>query len=386
MLQATPLISTLQLTENPRSKFRDILVAEEAEQSAFNNILIDNLSKTLGQAVERVSLHSLSNAMIKPKSTIISSIDLTRPVMSTLTAEEMVQVKLMTDNVLNLVWLTGGNSFEGERPDFSLDTWSVSCTYAGVAVPSILHFGFGVSQTKRGRYENVSKLVPQGQESETVDFEFELRKEILQVSRMVPEEHMNRIFREKQAQISRLIRLNDAMLALLTIGTVGQFGTLSFTEEKPDLLQLASGYMRIASGGVKCYWGSGSTIVLFVIAGIVFIILAIQQTHVLGTTEERRIFPLVFLKSKEMAILFIEIACSGTVTFVPIFFVPLFYELPRDDSALQASLRLLPFILLLVTMNIVSGFGMDRYGYYMPWFTGGSILVIIVSPLLYTID
>ncbi|RDW79382.1 MFS multidrug transporter-like protein [Coleophoma cylindrospora] len=144
--------------------------------------------------------------------------------------------------------------------------------------------------------------------------------------------------------------------------------------------------MGIAFGGVQYPWGSGSTISLFVVAGVVFVGLAIQQTYALATTQDRRLFPLEFLKSKEMVILFIQIACSGTVTFVPIYFIPLFYELARGDSALQAGLRLLPFILLLVTMNMVNGFGMGRFGYYMPWFTGGSALVVISSALLYTID
>lgn len=144
--------------------------------------------------------------------------------------------------------------------------------------------------------------------------------------------------------------------------------------------------MGIGFGGVTYAWDSGSSIALFVVAGVLFIILALQQTFVVGTTEQRRLFPFEFLKSKEMFILFIEMACAGTATFIPIYFIPLLFQLARGTSALEGGLHLLPYILLLVTMNMVNGFGMGHFGYYMPWFTGGSILVVIGSALLYTID
>lgn len=144
--------------------------------------------------------------------------------------------------------------------------------------------------------------------------------------------------------------------------------------------------MGISFGGVVYAWNSASTVALFIVALFLFIGLASQQILALGTTEERRLFPLPFLKSKEMVILFIQIASSGTVTFVPIYFIPLFYQLSRGDSAIQAGLRLLPFILLLVTMSMVNGIAMGKFGYYMPWFLGGSILVIVGASLLYTID
>ncbi|RDW91779.1 polyketide synthase-nonribosomal peptide synthetase [Coleophoma crateriformis] len=241
----TIAVSTLKPTEKSESKPRDILVVEESAQSAFNDIMIDNLSKALGQVVERVSLDKLSQTMIKPKSTIISTIELTRPVMSTLTAEEMVQVKLMTDNALNLVWLTGGNNFQGEHPDFALISGLSRALM--LEQPSLKFFTLDLDSSKQSAdaMGNVNNVLQQAHQSKTVDFEFELRNEIVHVSRMVPEEHMNRIFREKQGELSRLTPLKDATPARLTIGTVGQFDTLSFVREKIDLSPLAPGYIEI---------------------------------------------------------------------------------------------------------------------------------------------
>ncbi|CAG8953871.1 hypothetical protein HYFRA_00010832 [Hymenoscyphus fraxineus] len=149
---------------------------------------------------------------------------------------------------------------------------------------------------------------------------------------------------------------------------------------------LVSTIMAISFGGVVYEWNGKETIPLFVVGGVLFIMTIIQQIFAIGTTKERRIFPVQFLKSKEMVILFIETACGGTSIFVPIYFIPLLYQLVKGDSALKAGLRLLPYIMLLITFVMINGWGMGKFGYYMPWFTFGSILVITGSALLYTID
>lgn len=149
---------------------------------------------------------------------------------------------------------------------------------------------------------------------------------------------------------------------------------------------LVSTIMAISFGGVVYEWNGRETIPLFVVGGVLFILTVLQQTFAIGTTKERRIFPVQFLKSKEMVILFIQTACGGTSIFVPIYFIPLLYQLVKGDSALRAGLRLLPYIMLLITFVMINGWGMGRFGYYMPWFTFGSIMVITGSALLYTID
>ncbi|KAG9665238.1 MFS general substrate transporter, partial [Aureobasidium melanogenum] len=143
--------------------------------------------------------------------------------------------------------------------------------------------------------------------------------------------------------------------------------------------------LAVAFGGVEYAWNSGATIALLVLSGALFVVFALQQTFAIMTTANRTIFPIRFLKSREMVILFVQVASAGTITFVPIYFIPLFYQLVHKNSALVAGLRLLPFILLLVAMNMANGVGMGRFGYYMPWFLVGSTLVVVASALLYTI-
>jgi len=106
---------------------------------------------------------------------------------------------------------------------------------------------------------------------------------------------------------------------------------------------ISSLLMAISFGGLLFPWNSGSIIGLFVTAGVVFIILAAQQRYTIGTSEKHRLIPLEYIGSKEIVILFIETVCAGTAVFLPIYFIPLFFEIIHNESALISALPLLPF-------------------------------------------
>lgn len=49
---------------------------------------------------------------------------------------------------------------------------------------------------------------------------------------------------------------------------------------------------------------------------------------------------------------------------------------------MQAGIRLLPFIALLVFTSLLNGVLMSKYGYYTPWYIIGSGLSVIGSALM----
>lgn len=147
-----------------------------------------------------------------------------------------------------------------------------------------------------------------------------------------------------------------------------------------------SGIMAIAFGGLVYSWGSGQIIGLFVCSAVLWVLFGVQQTLCFFTTENNRIFPIQFLKSYEMCILFAQTAASISCAFIPIYFIPLFFQFVRNDSALDAGVRLLPFVLIMVSSTILNGVVLGKTGIYMPWYTGGGILVVIGGALFYTVD
>jgi hypothetical protein len=71
----------------------------------------------------------------------------------------------------------------------------------------------------------------------------------------------------------------------------------------------ASGTMVINFGGNLYAWSSPQVITLFIVSGVLFTTFAIQQAKSYFTSS--RLFPVHFLKSRDLVILFAEVA-AGT--------------------------------------------------------------------------
>ena len=149
---------------------------------------------------------------------------------------------------------------------------------------------------------------------------------------------------------------------------------------------LVSGVMAINFGGSVYAWDSGRIIGLFVCSGVLFILFGFQQGLRFLTTKERRIFPVEFLRQKIMLILFAETASASAATFLPIYFIPLFFQFVHSDSALEAGVRLLPFVVFLIVFCVANGAIMSSTGYYFPWYVIGGAFSIIGGALMYTVD
>ena len=139
--------------------------------------------------------------------------------------------------------------------------------------------------------------------------------------------------------------------------------------------------MAIAFGGAVYNWGSARIIVLFILSGVLWAALVIQQASALFTTKEQRLVPVSILKSWQMNILFAQIASAVTVVYVTMYFIPLYFQFVQNDSALHSAVHLLPFVFANVFGIIFNGAAMGKIGYYMPWYLIGGILSTIGGAL-----
>jgi len=144
--------------------------------------------------------------------------------------------------------------------------------------------------------------------------------------------------------------------------------------------------MAISFGGGTYSWNSRQITALFTVTGILWVCFALQQHFSILTTPENRLFPTALLKAWEMDILFAQMASAQVVVTVPVYFIPLYFQFAKGHSALSSGVQLLPFVLLLVLAVMLNGAMMPKTGYYMPWYLFGSVVALIGSALLYTID
>lgn len=75
---------------------------------------------------------------------------------------------------------------------------------------------------------------------------------------------------------------------------------------------------------------------------------------------------------------------------VAVYFIPLFFQFTRGDSAVAAAVRLLPFILVMAFITLAQGALLShpsgKYGMYMPWFLVGGCLAVAGGVLMYLVD
>ncbi|KAI1075118.1 major facilitator superfamily domain-containing protein [Whalleya microplaca] len=140
--------------------------------------------------------------------------------------------------------------------------------------------------------------------------------------------------------------------------------------------------MAINFGGAVYAWNSGQTIALFVVAGVLLIAFAVQQSFVLFTSTPNRIFPVHFMRNWNAILLFLCAAAVNAAGFIPIYYIPLYFQFTRGDTAIEAAVRLLPLIFVLSAAILANGHLMSRFSYFQPWYIFGSALALIGGVLL----
>lgn len=144
--------------------------------------------------------------------------------------------------------------------------------------------------------------------------------------------------------------------------------------------------MAIDFGGALYAWNSRQIVALFVVSVFLWIAFSIQQARCLMTTKSDRTFPVHYVASYEMSILFAQTSIAIACIVVPIYFIPLFFQFVRGDSALGAALRILPFVFSAVTGAMINGALFAKADLYMPWFFVAGALITIGASLLSTIS
>jgi hypothetical protein len=89
-----------------------------------------------------------------------------------------------------------------------------------------------------------------------------------------------------------------------------------------------------------------------------------------------------FMTNGHAVLLAVIAAACDDFTFVPIYYIPLYFQFTRDDDALQSGFLLLPYIALLSAAMLANGAFMSKVGHYKAWYVVGSALALIATVLL----
>jgi Fungal trichothecene efflux pump (TRI12) len=144
--------------------------------------------------------------------------------------------------------------------------------------------------------------------------------------------------------------------------------------------------LAMTFGGAQWDWSDYRFITMITFFGVILLTFILTQCFTILTTKDRRIFPAQFLVHRSMLLLFFATSAAATTLFVGAYFIPLYFQFARSDTAIMAAVRLLPFIIILVTFVMINGALMPVFGYYMPWYLASGILMLVGGALMYTVD
>ncbi|KAK6082745.1 MFS drug efflux [Seiridium cupressi] len=145
--------------------------------------------------------------------------------------------------------------------------------------------------------------------------------------------------------------------------------------------------LALTMAGGQWPWNDGRTIATFVVFGVVLLVYILQQYFAFFTTPDRRLFPGHLLRDRTQVLLYVVTAAGTTTLFVVVYYIPIYFQFVNGDAALMAAVRLLPFVVVAVTVNLVSGSFLHFIKIYMVlYFIAGVFLVAGGGPLVVFLD
>ncbi|OJD15549.1 hypothetical protein AJ78_04206 [Emergomyces pasteurianus Ep9510] len=137
----------------------------------------------------------------------------------------------------------------------------------------------------------------------------------------------------------------------------------------------------ISAGGLW-RWNDGRTITMVVLWGVLLAFYGLQQAFCIFTTPESRSFPVHLLSSRTQVLFYIATACANTCLFFTMFYIPIYFQFTRNDTSLMAAVRLLPYLVFTITVNMATGWALPKINYYMPMCLLSGILMTLAGSLL----
>ncbi|KAJ6495364.1 ABC transporter [Mycena sanguinolenta] len=135
-------------------------------------------------------------------------------------------------------------------------------------------------------------------------------------------------------------------------------------------------------GGNTKTWGDKDVIICFVFAGVLTVVYIAWEIYM----GEKAMTPTAIFKSRSIwAILAYSFLTRFSLLLFS-YYIPIFYQAVRHQTATKSGIDLLPFMLGVVITIISSGQMVGRFGYYWPFLVLAPVFLAVGSGLLYTLS
>ena len=224
---------------------RTILV-ERGNNTVFNDKLCEMWESRFKEPLQRVSLSVVTIASLPPGTTVICTVELHEPMLTTLTESEMSSMKIMTDHAAYILWVHCGGNMDAERPDFAMVTgFSRSLV---LEQPSLRFFTHDIDDPiadPEASITNILRTLDDMHSDDCHDLEVVEKHGVPFTQRFAPEEGLNETFRKRLGNRSTVNRLGENKPVRLTIQSIGQLDTLAFKPETTGDDEIKAGFVEV---------------------------------------------------------------------------------------------------------------------------------------------
>lgn len=134
-------------------------------------------------------------------------------------------------------------------------------------------------------------------------------------------------------------------------------------------------------GGNTRPWGSATVIGLFVGFGVMAALFVVWEWRAAGADA---MLPVALFRKRVVVAACLTTICVFGSTFLSAYFLPIYFQSIQGSSPFTSGVHTLPSILSQMLMAVVSGVGVSKLGYYLPWAVGASVTMSIGSGLVST--
>ena len=185
---------------------------------------------------------------LSSKTITISLLELEKPFLATMSPEEMNLLRRVTDKVTDLLWLTGAGYMSGSSPDLALASGLSRALM--LEQPSlrfaVLDIG-NPSQSSQPDHKRICRDVERVLFADDVpeDKEFLSKNGLLHVSRFMPDDGLNSMFRQRRTHQPTETTLEAVSPARLAIRAVGNMETIYFQQESEAEVDIPNGEVDV---------------------------------------------------------------------------------------------------------------------------------------------
>ena len=160
---------------------------------------------------------------------------------------------------------------------------------------------------------------------------------------------------------------------------IWQFDPIGTALLLPGLVLLL---LALQWGGTEYAWSSARIVVLLVLGLLLLIAFGITQ---LWAGDNGTVPPRIFRQRSIAAATAVSLAFGSTLIILT-FYLPIWFQAIKGQSAVSAGIRLLPYFLGTVVFVIGSGFLVSKVGYYTPVLIVGTAVLIVGCGLVTTFE